>query len=85
MQTFADSFDAAWLPHAPLAGEKTGPKHRMNREHALTLPYIEANPLCLQSLVVVDRDESDADQIAGIGGWPRCRATSARAHGSFDA
>lgn len=42
----------------------------MNREHALTLPYIEANPLCLQSLVVVDRDESDADQIADLLGLP---------------
>ena len=70
MQTFAASFDAAWLPHAPLAGEKTGPKHRMAREHALTLPYIEANPLCLRSLVVVDRDASDADQIADLLGLP---------------
>jgi len=70
MQTFAASFDAAWLPNAPLAGQKTGPKHRMNREHALTLPYIEANPLALQSLVVVDRDASDADQIADLLGLP---------------
>lgn len=64
--TFETSFQEAWIPRRPLAGQRAGPKHRMSREQALQLPYIETNPRALRSLVVVDRDETDTDQIADL-------------------
>lgn len=73
--TFQTSFEGAWIPRRPLAGERTGVERqltlkRMSRPQALKLPYIETNPTALRSLVVVDRDESDTDLIAGMLGLP---------------
>lgn len=61
-----------WLPRAPLASaHKCGPYRRVSRADALGMPYIEANPLALQSLVITDRDRADADEVAGLAGLPR--------------
>ncbi|WP_098454941.1 replication initiation protein [Sanguibacter antarcticus] len=43
---------------------------RHSRSVALTLPYIEANPLVMRSLVITDHDGSDADHIVGLTGLP---------------
>lgn len=69
--SFRDAFADCWLPHAPLAADrKDGDYRRVSRDHALTLPYIEANPLCLQSIVVTDHDGSEADHAADLAGLP---------------
>jgi len=60
-----------WLPRAPLAGaSKAGAYRRTSRERALTLPYVEANPLVMRSLVVTDHDGSEADLVADLAGLP---------------
>jgi hypothetical protein len=72
--TFADVWSSHWLPAAPLAGDvKTlNPHlHRHSRQVAMTMPYLEANPLALRSLVIIDHDGSDADLIAGLLGLPQ--------------
>ena len=70
--SFQDVFADHWLPQAPLAAErKDGAYRRLSREHALQLPYIETNPLCLQSIVVTDHDGSEADQVADLAGLPQ--------------
>jgi len=64
-------FEDNWLPRAPLAGPgKTGPHYRTSRARALTLPYVEANPLAMQSLIITDHDHGSADEIAGLLGLP---------------
>ena len=64
-------FEANWLPRYPLAGvSKDGPKYRTSRERALKLPYLEANPLAMQSLIITDHDKGSADEIAGLTGLP---------------
>lgn len=73
--TFVDTFQEAWLPRRPLAGQRSGAERQLvlkrgSRERALQLPYIETNPTALRSLIVVDRDESDTDQIASLLGLP---------------
>ena len=70
--SFQNVFADHWLPQAPLAAErKDGAYRRLSREHALQLPYIETNPLCLQSIVVTDHDGSEADQVADLVGLPQ--------------
>lgn len=74
--TFEDRFQGAWIPQYPLAGERSGIDQgltlkRMHRDRALQLPYIESNPTALRSLVVVDRDENDTDQVADLLGLPQ--------------
>lgn len=69
--TFAETFPEAWLPRYPRAGPRTGPHQRMSRTRALELPYIETNPTALRSLVVLDRDQPDADQVADLLGLPQ--------------
>ncbi|MGI8415967.1 MAG: replication initiation protein [Nakamurella sp.] len=65
-------FEYNWLPRAPLAGPgKSGPHYRTTRAKALTLPYVEANPLAMQSLIITDHDHGSADEIAGLLGLPR--------------
>ncbi|WP_331765174.1 replication initiation protein [Nocardia sp. NBC_01388] len=69
--TFDTIFEGVWLPRYPMAGDrKKGPKYRMSREKALTKAYIEANPLCMTSLTIVDHDGGRADEIAGLCGLP---------------
>lgn len=64
-------FEAMYLSRRPLASNaKTGPYYRHRRELALTMPYIEANPAVLQSLIVVDRDLADTDLAADLAGAP---------------
>lgn len=56
-----EQFDSIWLPERPLAtDELIKGIYRMSRESALTRRYIEANPLALSNLLVVDIDHSDA-------------------------
>ncbi|WP_162873143.1 replication initiation protein [Austwickia chelonae] len=74
--SFADEFSTHWLPRAPLAGsvkDSTAPSgvRRHTREVALGLPYVEANPLAVRSLIVTDHDGADADLIAGLRGLPQ--------------
>ncbi|GAA4971724.1 replication initiation protein [Kineococcus glutinatus] len=69
--TFETVWPDHWLPRAPLAGEsKGGAYRRTSRERALTLPYVEANPSVLRSLVVTDHDGADADVMAALAGLP---------------
>ncbi|MGW1743744.1 replication initiation protein [Nocardia sp. NPDC001965] len=64
-------FEEHWLPKRPLASQtKNSPYYRMSRERALTLPYIESNPLAMRSLVITDHDGGRADEIAGLCGLP---------------
>lgn len=64
-------FEASWLPQKPLAGDsKNAPKRHMNRAQALTMPSIEVNPLCVQSLIVLDVDECDVKGLATLCGLP---------------
>lgn len=64
-------FAGTWLPRAPLASNhKQGPYYRHRRDEALGMAYIEANPLVMQSLVVIDRDHSDTDLAADLAGLP---------------
>lgn len=71
--TFADEFTQHWLPRAPRAGDVKGSRPwsaRKTRDVALTLPYIEANPSAVRSLIVTDHDGADADLIAALKGLP---------------
>ena len=62
--SFQNVFADHWLPQAPLAAErKDGAYRRLSREHALQLPYIETNPLCLRAVVVGDHDRLQAQGI----------------------
>lgn len=64
-------FEEHWLPRRPLAGQsKSGGYYRTSRERALTMPYIESNPLCMKSLVITDHDGGRADEIAALCGLP---------------
>lgn len=64
-------FEEHWRPRRPLAGRKKhGGYYRTSRERALTMPYIEANPTALTSLVITDHDGGRADEIAGLCGLP---------------
>lgn len=70
-QTFEGLFPESWLPRKPLAsGQKTGPYQHMSRSRALELPYLESNPLVMRSLIITDRDASDADHAAELAGLP---------------
>lgn len=63
----AEMMASRWLPRAPLAAaQKAGPYVRMSRENALSLAYIEANPMCMQSLMVIDHDGGMADELPGL-------------------
>jgi hypothetical protein len=71
--TFETAWSDHWLPRAPLAGDvkNLDPQvHRHTREVALTMPYVEANPLAVRSLIVTDHDGADADLIAALAGLP---------------
>lgn len=71
MDSFETLFPESWLPRKPLASaEKSGAYRHVTRQRALELPYIEANPLVMQSLVITDRDASDADWAADLAGLP---------------
>lgn len=64
-------FAGVWLPQRPLcAPEKDGTYQRRNRKNALSYGYIEANPLCLQSLIVTDVDTNDVRDLATLLGLP---------------
>lgn len=64
-------FAGTWLPRAPLASNhKQGPYYRHARAEALGMAYIEANPLVMQSLVVIDSDHTDTDLAADLAGLP---------------
>ncbi|MGY1969739.1 replication initiation protein [Nocardia gipuzkoensis] len=64
-------FEDHWLPRRPYAGKtKHGGYYRTSRERALTMPYIESNPLCMRSLAIVDHDGGRADEIAALCGLP---------------
>lgn len=64
-------FEAAWLPRKPLcASAKEGPYRRRRRSEALKRPYIEVNPLCVQSLIVADIDTHPAEGLAEELGLP---------------
>ena len=58
-------FEASYRPRRPLCGpSKSGPYRRRERASALSeSPYIEVNPLCIQSLIVTDVDAGD---VAGL-------------------
>lgn len=50
-------FETVYRPERPLCSpHKTGPYTRRHRNQALAYPFIEANPACLQSLIVADVD-----------------------------
>jgi Replicase family/Primase C terminal 1 (PriCT-1) len=64
-------FEEHWKPHRPYAGKaKSGGYYRTSRERALTLPYFEANPRALTSLIITDHDGGRADEIAALAGLP---------------
>lgn len=74
-------FAGTWLPRAPLASDhKTGPYFRHHRADALGMAYIEANPLVMQSLVVIDRDRTDTDLAADLAGLPRPTYVASNPH-----
>ena len=58
-------FGASYRPQRPLCGpSKSGPYRRRERSAALSeSPYIEVNPLCVQSLIITDVDAGD---VAGL-------------------
>ena len=71
MSETEDFFADAWLPKHPLcASEKAGPYRRLTRASALSYGYVEANPACIQSLIIADVDESDVRDLATILGFP---------------
>ena len=73
--------DENWLPKAPLAGNsKFGPYHRTTRHKALRMSYIEANPTCMQSLIITDHDRGSADEIPGLLGLPQPSWTALNPH-----
>jgi Replicase family len=64
-------FEQYWLPKRPYAAEdKHGPYYRTSRERALTMPYIESNPLAMRSLIITDHDGGFADEVVGLAGLP---------------
>ncbi|WP_280245487.1 replication initiation protein [Nocardia abscessus] len=64
-------FEDHWRPQRPLAAKKkTGGYYRTSRERALTMPYFEANPAAMTSLVITDHDGGRADEIAALCGLP---------------
>lgn len=68
----AEGWLEAWKCSRPLAGPaKDSPKWPMSRDRALTMASIEVNPPCLKSLVVVDIDTSDVEDLALAVGLPR--------------
>lgn len=70
--SFEDVFTDHWLPAKPLcADRKNGSYKRQTRARALEHPYIETNPLAMQSLIVTDHDGADADFIADLVGLPQ--------------
>jgi len=74
-------FGGVYLPHKPLSSEsKTGGYRRRYRDRALQLPYVEANPLVLQSLIITDRDLSDSDVAADLAGLPEPTYTALNRH-----
>lgn len=69
--TQGDLFEEIYLPHKPLSSSsKAGDYRRRHRDVALQLPYVEANPLVLQSLIITDRDLTDTDMAADLVGLP---------------
>lgn len=76
-----EHFESLWLPRAPLASKyKAGGYRRRSRARALGMPYIEANPTCLQSLIITDHDGGDADQLPDRLGLPRPTYTALNPH-----
>ena len=70
--SFEMLFPDSWLPERPRVSDRKGnPSWRTSRPEALTMPYIEPNAShVMQSLVITDRDASDADRIAEHVGLP---------------
>lgn len=65
------AFEAAWLPAKPLcAPAKNSPYRRRSRTAAAQLPFIEANPLVKQSLIIADIDSGDVAALPKIVGLP---------------
>ena len=74
-------FAGTWLPRAPLASDsKQGPYFRHHRADALHMAYIEANPLVMQSLVIIDRDHTDTDLAADLAGLPQPTYVASNPH-----
>ena len=65
-------FGASYRPQRPLCGpSKSGPYRRRERSAALSeSPYIEVNPLCVQSLIVTDVDAGDVEGLPQLVGLP---------------
>ncbi|MGW4125763.1 replication initiation protein [Nocardia sp. NPDC004711] len=64
-------FEQHWLPRRPYAAkDKHGPYYRTSRERALAMPYLEANPSALRSLIITDHDGGCADEVVGLAGLP---------------
>lgn len=65
-------FEASYRPRRPLCGpSKSGPYRRRERSAALSeSPYIEVNPLCIQSLIVTDVDAGDVAGLPQLVGLP---------------
>lgn len=65
-------FGASYRPQRPLCGpSKSGPYRRRARAAALSeSPYIEANPACIQSLIITDIDAGDVAGLAQLVGLP---------------
>lgn len=65
-------FGASYRPRRPLCGpSKSGPYRRRERAAALSsAPYIEVNPLCVQSLIVTDVDAGDVAGLPQLVGLP---------------
>lgn len=65
-------FGASYRPRRPLCGpSKNGPYRRRERSAALSeSPYIEVNPLCIQSLIITDVDAGDVSGLAQLVGLP---------------
>ncbi|AZA10340.1 replication initiation protein [Corynebacterium pseudopelargi] len=81
MNPHADFLNACWMPRAPLASDaKDGTYKRTTRAKALTLAYIEANPLVLQSLIITDHDGGMADELPGLLGLPAPSWTALNPH-----
>ena len=56
----ADWWDQTWLPHYPLAADVLSHGiYPTERDRALTMRFIQANPRALQNLLVVDIDHVD--------------------------
>lgn len=65
-------FEASYRPRRPLCGpSKSGPYRRRERSAALSsAPYIEVNPLCVQSLIITDVDAGDVAGLPQLVGLP---------------